>query len=387
MKYINYIKSLLLILAFWLTGSKTAEAQWAILEADADSLLRKGSYYIYNVEFDKASACFSEVIERYPEHPAGYFLDAMVEYWKITLYRRTKRFDEAFLEKIDRVIDLCDKHLKKNPFEIKYLFFKGGALGYRGRYYAMRRSWLSAVSDGKEGFDILRKCHQIAPGNHDIMLGTGTYNYFAEALPDDYPFLKPLMMFLPKGDKTIGRLQLHASAEHARYAGTEAEVVLLQIYYNFEKNAQMSVRTAEKLHEKYPDNPYFHRYLGRSYVIAGNWEKLEETWREVVKRCIAKKTGYDFLTMREGCYYVGTALMRKGDYETALKYLKKSVEGSEYLDEDDEESGFMVKANLKIARIYKNINRHDMAKKYYRRLLDMRDYGGSHKAAKRYLGE
>lgn len=376
----------LLLLFILLLSQSEARSQWAIMEGQGDSLLRLGSDYIYNVQFDEASSCFKEVMKKFPEHPAGYFLDAMVEYWKISLYQRTERFDKLFLEKIGKVIELCDKHLKTNPYDIKYLFFKGGAYGYRGRFYATRRSWINAVSDGKDGYEILRKCQTIAPGNHDIMLGTGSYNYFAAVLPEEYPFLKPLMMFLPKGDKVIGRLQLHASAKYARYASTEAEVVLLQIYYNFEKNADMSVQTAEKLYFRYPNNPYFHRYLGRAYVLAGESEKYETTWREIIKRCISKDIGYDFLTMREACYYVGIALHKKGDRDAALKYLLKSIEGSEYLDKDeDEESGFLIAATQRVARIYRDMNKHAQAKQYYQRLLKMRDYYGSHKAAKDYL--
>ncbi len=385
-KFTSSIKLFSTIIITLLLSSLESRSQWAIMEGKGDSLLRQGADYIYNVQFDEASKCFNEVIKSFPDHPAGYFLDAMVEYWKITLYRRTERFDKLFLEKIQRVINLCDKQLEKNSYDIKYLFFKGGAYGYRGRFYATRRSWLNAISDGKSGFDILMKCQQIAPGNHDIMLGTGSYNYFAAALPEEYPFLKPLMIFLPKGDKVIGRLQLHASAKYARYAGTEAEVVLLQIYYNFEKNADLSVQTTEKLFSRYPNNPYFHRYLGRSYVLAGEIEKSEATWREIVKRCISKQTGYDFLTMREACYYVGNALLRRNENDAALKYFLKSVEGSEYLEaDDDEESGFYVLATLKIARIYRDKNNKKLAKEYYQKLLKMRDYGGSHTAAKNYL--
>ena len=55
-----------------------ANAQWVIMSKDADSLVKIGSDYVYNIEFEKARECFKQVQTKYPNHPAGYFLDAMI---------------------------------------------------------------------------------------------------------------------------------------------------------------------------------------------------------------------------------------------------------------------------------------------------------------------
>ncbi|MFM7156758.1 MAG: hypothetical protein ACKO0Y_02980, partial [Bacteroidota bacterium] len=57
------------------------QSQWIMMRSDADSLVQMGATMIYNMEFDAASALFGKVIDMYPKHPAGYFLDAMVEWW------------------------------------------------------------------------------------------------------------------------------------------------------------------------------------------------------------------------------------------------------------------------------------------------------------------
>lgn len=54
-------------------------SQFSILKADADSLVIEGTAHIYNIEFKEAEQCFAEIQRKYPEHPAGYFLDAMVD--------------------------------------------------------------------------------------------------------------------------------------------------------------------------------------------------------------------------------------------------------------------------------------------------------------------
>lgn len=368
------------------TGILFAEnltGQWAIMRNDADSLVKIGTDHIYNVQFDKATECFEEVIKRYPEHPAGYFLDAMVEWWKVWLYKDTEEYDNGFLNKIERVINLCNRHLDSNAFDINYLFFKGGSLGYRGRFYAIRKSWLNAANDGKEAFEILKKCEKMAPYNHDIMLGTGIYNYFAVKFPEEYPILKPLMVFFPKGDLTIGLLQLQAASRYARYAATEAKVVLLQIYYQYENNTSKAFEIAQDLYTRYPDNAYFHRYMGKLYVMMSEMDKMEQTWREILKRYIAKKPGYEIYTAREALYYIGYALMNRGDYNKSLEYFYKCDEACRKLDR--EPSGFMVRLNLKIGNIYDMQGKRDLAVKQYKKVLKMNDFQDSHELAERYL--
>jgi len=375
-----------LILILIAIASTTANAQWAMLKTDADSLVREGADHIYNVQFDSAEVAFEEVIKRYPEHPAGYFLQAMVDWWRITLYRYTDKIDEDFLDKIDKVIEVSDKLLDENEFDITGLFFKGGALGYRARYYSNHKEWFSAASDGKDAYEILMKAHQKAPGNHDIMLGTGLYNYFAVAIPEDYPLLKPVVLFFPEGNKRLGLLQLRASMNKARYTSVESEVTLMQIYYSFEKDFDQAFYYANDLFTRFPRNPYFHRYLGRAYVKTGKWDKIESTWREVVKRCLRRETGYDNMTAREGLYYVGISLQRKKEHDLAIKYLKKSVDVSKYVD-GDEETGFLSSALLKIAISYRKKDDLQNAKIYFNKVLDVENYNNNHDKAENYLSQ
>jgi tetratricopeptide (TPR) repeat protein len=378
------IKKFLIISIVFLASFFSGNAQWTILRTDADSLVRQGSHYIYNVQFDSASVCFNEVKRLYPWHPAGYFLDAMVDWWKISLFRETKEFDDGFVEKSERVIEICDSLLEHNPHDINALFFKGGAHGYLGRFHAKRKNWFSAASEGKVGFDMLIECWKLAPSNSDIQLGTGIYNYFADALPEKYPLVKPLMTFLPPGDKKRGLRQLELSAQNARYAAVEAKVTLLHVYHDFEHNNKKALEISEELHETYPQNPYFHRYLGRAYVRTGNRQMWEKTWREIIKRCIAKQDGYDRVTAREGLYYVGLSLKIKKDFKLALKYFYKCDEACRYLD-TDEPSNWMIQTNLFIGQIYDMQDKREEAIEQYEKLLDMPDKNSSHKTAERYI--
>ncbi|MBL8003731.1 MAG: hypothetical protein JNL36_01425 [Candidatus Kapabacteria bacterium] len=377
------MKSILIFIIVVSTFS-IAKSQWAMMKSDADSLIRVGTQNIYNVQFTQAAAHFKKVIEMYPDHPAGYFLDAMIDWWKMTLETNNKNaYDASFMKKIEKVIDVCDRILDKNEFDITGLFFKGGALGYRGRYYASREKWIPAANDGRVALDILIKTQKLAPNNHDILLGTGIYNYYAAALPEKEPVLKTVLYFLPSGDKVIGIKQLISASQNSRYAQTEAKVVLLQVYYQFEKNPQEALKVATDLNTKYPNNPYFHRYLGRINVQMGYMQQAEEVWKDILEKFKQKKYAYDTYTAREALYYIGLSMMWRGAYEDALQAYYKCDEASRKLDQDP--SGFMVKTNLKIGNLCDILGKRDEAIKQYNKVLSWNSVQNSHDEARKYL--
>lgn len=381
MKSLRFITIALLSLSI---ANSPLFAQWALMKADAEVLIRKGTNHIYNTEFDSASACFNKVITMYPEHPVGYFLDAMVDWWRMQIDKRNQSYHESFLYKVDRELQVCDKMLEKNEFDIVGLFFKGGALGYRGRYYATNQSWLKAANDAREAFDILIRCSQMAPGNHDIMLGTGIYNYFAAALPEKYSALKAVMVFLPDGDKKLGLLQLEAAAKKAKFAAVEAKVVLQQVYSrDFEKNSTEYLRISQELYSQYPKNSFFHRKYATALVSVGSLDSAEVHWRRILDGYRTKAFGYDAYAAREALYYIGYFLFGKGKYDEALPYFYKCDEACRLLDQDP--SGYISFLNLYVGKIYDIQGKRDMAIAQYNKIIGWNYNTDCVNEAKQYL--
>lgn len=378
----SMLKRLLITVALLFFATFNLKAQFIVMTTEADSLIRLGSDYIYNIQFEKAHTCFTTVIDKYPTHPAGYFLDAMVDWWKIRTSKRNVNMDSKFLEKIEKCIEVSDNLLEGDENNITGLFFKAGALGFRARLESEREEWFDAASDGKAALNLLEQCQTLAPTNHDILLGTGIYNYFAPTIAEQYPLIQPILAFLPRGDKKLGILQLSSAARYARYAGTEARVILMQVYYQFEKNSQYAYQLAQELFKKYPNNPYFQKYVGRCQIQLGLSDSAEKTWRDVIIKCIERKLGYDQQIAREGLYYVGRALMNRGDYEMALRYFYKCDEAGRFLDEDA--SSFTIQVNLQIGKIYDMQSKRTLAIKQYDKVLSWQDRNGSHNEAKKY---
>jgi tetratricopeptide (TPR) repeat protein len=368
---------------FLLLVTSVTNSQW-VTDSLFDTHTRRGVDYVYNLEFDKAQHEFQQLVNLKADHPAGHFFLAMVEWWRILMDIDNTANDDRFYSMLEDVIRLCDERLDKDENDVTALFFKGGSIGFRGRLRAHRDQWLRAANDGRLALPIVQRAYKLEPENYDVLLGMGIYNYYAEIIPEQYPFVKPVMLFFPKGDKQKGISQLHAATEKARYADIEASYFLLQLYHNYEKQHTMALPLAQKLHQKFPNNPIFHRYLGRTYAALGLWADMKKTFDEVFSRSRSNQTGYGLSAEREAEYYSGLYDMTFNQFDAALVHFFRCDELSRKLDKDGP-SGFMTMANLKIGMIFDLQKKRDIAIEQYQKVLKMDDYMDSRKTAAEYL--
>jgi tetratricopeptide (TPR) repeat protein len=350
-------------------------------QSDFEARVQKGIKEIYNIKFEEAEKTFRNLIADYPNHPAGRFFLAMIDWWKILLDIENETYDEIFFQKLEDVIFQCDQLLKNNPENVDALFFKGGAIGFRGRLRSVRDSWLKAADDGREALPIVERAAKLDPDNLDVQLGFGIYNYYAAVIPEEYPMIKPLMIFFPSGNKEEGIRQLRNTAFNGKYAKYEARYFLMTIYYRYESNPYLAEEFARMLVEDFPDNPSFQRWLGRIYVRQGKMQLADSLFKDVLRKANENFYGYNFpASLREANYYVGYNYKLNNEPDSARIYLQKCVEISEQIDKD-EESGFMINSILYLAQISESKNLFEEAISYYERLLKMRDWGNSHSIA------
>ncbi len=218
---------------------------------------------IYHCKFDEAECNFDSIKKNYPSAPEGYFFSAMVTYWRILMDRENKQFDEKYFLQIEKTIEVCDKILDTNENDAQAIFYKGGSLGYRGRLEVHRKNWFSAVSNGRKGLSLMLEAYERDKENTDTYLGMGLYQYYAEAIPEEFPIVKPLMWFLPDGDKKQGIDFLTKATRQGKFTNIEATYFLLQIYFRFEKNYEKALPVADKLHNEFPENPMFKRIYNK----------------------------------------------------------------------------------------------------------------------------
>ncbi|HPN36978.1 MAG TPA: tetratricopeptide repeat protein [Melioribacteraceae bacterium] len=374
----TYLNKLTLFVVFCLNFQILAQ------NSRFDSLITIGVEQIYNLQYSNAESTFKIVTKEYPKSAAGLFFDAMVVWWKIMPDIMNERNDDVLIEKLDNTIDYCDKLLDKDPKNSEALFFKGGALGFRGRLYVYRESWLKAALDGKDALPLIKEAYKNDPANVDVQLGFGIYNYYIDFIPQKYPIVKPIVSLFPKGDRKKGLKQLEYVAEKGKYANYETQYFLASIYFQYEKNKTKALEVINKLVNKFPNNPAFEKYKGRILVGIKNFIDAKQLYNNILDKNNKGFTGYNKRTKREAYYHLGYISYITNNFSDAIPLLEESKKISNEIDKIND-TNYKVNTLLYLGMCYDATGNRKKAMELYEMVLDCDDFSNSHNNAKKYL--
>lgn len=235
-----------------------------------DALMREGLPLSYNLRYRPAQKVWDELIRLHPDHPAGYVHQASLLWWQALEDRKNKDLEKQFKALIKTAVEKGRERLRQQPEDESVLAGLGRAYALAARFDAtVTGGYLSAMRNGIRGYQYAQAAHRLAPAAADPLVEIGGYEYYAAALP---AVIKPFAWLLgPRGNKTRGIQQLLRAAGESRYARTEAEIVLLSVYYS-EERWQDYERALESLMKEYPLNHVFHMWAANSFIERKRWQ-------------------------------------------------------------------------------------------------------------------
>ncbi|GIV58042.1 MAG: hypothetical protein KatS3mg043_2159 [Rhodothermaceae bacterium] len=386
-RFVVWVLALAPVMAPAVSGQTTRPAALAagasvLDDPQVQALGEQGLDLLYDMKLAEAARVFDQIEALYPGHPIGPFLHGLITWWQILPDLHDTSHDKAFIRQMDEVVRRSDRLLKRNPDDFDAMFFKGAALGFRGRLRSNRGDWLRAARDGKEAMQYVFRIAEHDTTNADFVFGKGVYDYFAAVVPEKYPVVKPLMLFFPKGDRARGLRELRRVADEGRFIRTEAAYFLLQIHLIYEPNFNQSLIYVQRLRAWHPDNPFFHTLEGRVHAQWGRWREARRIYGEVLDRYRAGQAGYTPALVAQALYYLGRAEFSARRPEQALVYLEELERITEAMPHD---SYFKTLGLLRLGMTYDALGRRDEAVERYRRVRKLKDFAGAHDRAERYL--
>lgn len=386
---LNFFRSrlwLLLVSLCLLGTGLPSQAQNATGSVLDDPLVRfqaeRGLTLLYNMQFDEARVLFTQISTRFPDHPVGPFLHALTLWWEILLDLSDTRRDAAFIRAMDDVNRRADRLLRRNPRDFDALFFKGAALGFRGRLRTNRGGWLRAANDGRNAMDYVLEVHRSQPTVPDFGFGRGLYDYYMAIIPRQYPLLRPALTFFPNANKDRGIALLERTAARGHYLRGEAAYFLAQIYYVHEGDFTNTRRHVQWLRTTYPENPFFHALEGRMYQRWGFWDESRPIFVEIMRRHRAGRAGYGPAFAEQALYYQARAHMAKGEFRAALPLLTELETVASRLPAD---TYFKTVGRLRLGMAYDALGQREQALMLYRQVARMQRWGDSQERARGFI--
>ncbi len=373
-------------------GQMAVQEQAAMHESPNYLLLDKGLQFriteavnsLYDFDFATAERGFQLMAYTYPDHPLPYFLMGLSQWWKITPDTGNQSYDDLFLRYMEESINKAQAIFDADPNNKEAAFFLAASYGFQGRLYSERRSWTKAAFAGKNALKYLELSRGEEELNVELLLGDALFNYFSVWIPENYPLLRPILMLFPKGDQSLGLKQLEEVSDNAFYARVEAQYFLFRLYASEEKKPYEALRITSYLHEKYPNNPYFHRFYARQLYAVGRTAEAKDVSLEILRRIDANQFGYEANSGRYASFFAAQYFDRINQTDEAKQYYQRALDfGAE---SENENSGYYLFSLIHLGEIVLEEGDRKKAKAYFnqvKKIAKRRD--PAHQAAREIL--
>ena len=295
-------------LPFLLVQAKATEPP---AERIFDGLVREGIRATILQNYTRAYAIFDSLRALSPDDPRPYFYKAAAlqsEMMDLEDYTQ----EREFLRLIDETIRRAAKWIDHHPDRPEGYFFKGGALSYRGFYFAQRKNYLRGIRDAVVGIRYLNKAIRADSTYYDAYLGIGTYKYWRSRLTE---FLSWLPFF--PDQKKEGLALIRLAAKRGRYGRDVALNGLMWIRLD-QKDYGEAIAIGERMMAKYPGSRFFLWPLAEAYYRAGKFGMALKSYRQLMESYRAQPRNNHYNEILCGLRVVQSYL-HQGELSTACR--------------------------------------------------------------------
>ena len=244
--------------------------------------LDQGFRLLYNLDFDQAHQVFLSWQQEHPQDPVGPTAEAagilFSEFHRMGVleaqfYDNDKRFlnrerpdpdggvRDRFNAALARAQSAASVRLAANAKDRDALFAMTLSSGLQADYAALiEKRNMSSLRYTRDANDWADKLLAVDPDCYDARVATGFSKYIVGSMAA--PLRWVLRLGGVSGDKKQGIVELQMTADHGRYLGPFARI-LLAIAYVRDKDTTRARGVLAALRDEFPRNPLFAREIAR----------------------------------------------------------------------------------------------------------------------------
>jgi tetratricopeptide (TPR) repeat protein len=344
-----------------------------------NDLLLEGFRSSENFDLHHAHAVFDQATAMKPDDPEVYLLRAESYWWMFVNRRENKDYEKRLKDNIDQAIKLAEAQLKKDKGNTEALLALAGGYGRWGMLEGLYNSRWEAVKKSMKARSILQKAVKMKPDLYDAYAWLGMYDYFAARMPGYARFASKVFFGL-YGNKEQGLRDLRTAIEKGTYTKNSAKFFLALFLLRYEKNFPEGVKLAKELSDAYPENLNYLSLLAFGYNETKEYDKSAHLYQTILEKAQARDLyGKESLSVTR-CF-LGNALRQAYKLDEAERVLHTVINENP----DDRTFWFVAYAHLHLGRIYDVKGERETAKAEYQRVLQLKDFDGSHKKASAHL--
>ncbi len=318
---------------------------------EIERLALQGLEHTFHFRWEKAEETFSSLIEKHPDHPAGYHFMSGVYLW---YYLGSK--DIRYLDIFNRYSDDAIKHggemLKSNKGDSDVNYFLGANYNYRAIAHAQEGNYLDAALASKRAESYLSTTLELDKNYFDAYLGLGLYNIAVSQIPAGFRWVLKIAGI--SGDADTGVQYIKLAASKGKYAKTEAQYYLSHILMGMFADNKSALSYLKSLSSKYPANIVFNYALAVVEIKERNLSSAEK----ILNKIITADDVRFIQVISFSHFLLGDIYFRRNDFETAIEYYNRFLETAP----DKDYTGI---ASYRLAVSYEILADRQTAEKYF----------------------
>ncbi len=336
-----------------------------VTDPAAQQIVQRALDDIYGMHFAEADGQIRQLRTRYPQHPLGPILLATKIELQYLPVHENKAARTQFVQAVNEGIVLAKRMLDKDPDNPEAVFFALTAHSYLAALYHNEGESLKAVGESRRCYSYLKDGMKLLNSNPDFYFTTGLYNYYVERYPMDHSIVKPFMVFFSDGNMALGLKQMDIATKKALFMRNVANYYLSHVLLKYEMQPARAIPYARYVADKYPANPLFAMLDAEVLLLTGRYaearpavQRLRRMPNKLVPLAVATFTGL----LAEQADHDDKAATEA--YQTALTLTPNKPYTEEY----------KAMANAGLARIAARAGNRNLARQYYKKVLDTAQY-------------
>ena len=379
-------------------GARDGASQTPLRDPEYVALVGEGFEQLYNLDYERAIATFTDGRTKYPAHP-GPPLVVAAAIWLRELFERQElnlnRFvapgyfnrssarkmpgthRQAFFENIERSQQLSAAILEEDVENEDARFFRGSAEALLAAFsYTIDRSKLGAIGHAKKAYRDHQRLLAENPEYYDAYMSVGLYEYIIDNLR--WYFKWPAKIVGYRGSEERGIEYLELARDKGLAVPDEARVLLMVVYFR-EKQNRDALASASELHRRFPRNFLFHLNQGQILERMRRKQEAVRIYLAVVRLAEEQRANYYRLPLETFRYKLGSRFVRLGRPDVALPQF---VDCTEDVKTPAREQAL---CHLGAGLLLDKKGSRERARSQYDAVLGLPRVGDSHKKARRYL--
>lgn len=235
---------------------------------------------VYREEFEAAFETARAIIQKQPDHPAGYFFcAAALDAWM--RHHQSNAREDVFYRYCNLAVEKATALEDKGKEDAWSMFFKGGAEGLKGNYEMRYERWITAFRYGWKGVTVLRDVQEEYRDMPDVAYGVGSYLYWRSAMAR-------VLKWLPgvKDERAKGIELLQIARQQGIYTRVASSEALVAAMLN-ERQYQTALGIVDSLLLDYPVCMTLQMKRASALYGLGRKEDAERVYHIVLARALS----------------------------------------------------------------------------------------------------